>query len=59
MIIMKFDAFIQNDLEEILVKLGQLNDSFAQIRNDLVEDFTEELRNIAENLSPVKKQKLY
>ena len=58
LIIMKFDAFIQNDLEEILVKLGQQNDSFAQIRNDLVEDFTEELRNIAENLSPVKKQKL-
>jgi hypothetical protein len=54
---MKFNAFVRNDLDEILAKLGQQSDSFAQIRSDLVEKFTEELRNIAENLSPAKKKK--
>jgi hypothetical protein len=54
---MKFNAFVRNDLDEILAKLGQQSDSFAQIRSDLVKKFTEELINIAENLSPAKKKK--
>jgi hypothetical protein len=54
---MKFNAFIRNGLDEILAKPGEQSDSFAQIRIDLVEKFTKELRNIAENLSPAKKKK--
>ena len=55
---MKFNSFVRNDLDEILAKLGQQSDSFAQIRSDLVEKFTKELRNIAvENLSPANKKK--
>jgi hypothetical protein len=51
---MKFNAFIRNDLDEILAKLGEQSDSFAQIRSDLVEKFTKELRNISVGLGPAR-----